>query len=278
MRIGELAERSGVNATTIRYYEQIGLLPEPNRTPASYREYDEITVARLVFIRAAQQIGLSLAEIREVLALREQGQAPCPHVTTLLEQRAAEFAERIAALEQMRMESSWPERLDACRVRARLSFATSSKRPAARDRLAWLRDAPLPISRSALTAAGELEANSPWGSGEAAPEIGDELGPGIRQRSDGLALNPFPDDVRVEPHQLAAELDERDRPVQLPFADRLGRHPEEACDVIDRPQLSVLPLERRRHHRLLRRRCRHDRERRESLADTVERSGCLAAR
>lgn len=104
MRIGEVAGRSGVNPTTIRYYEDIGLLPEPERTPSGYRDYTEEAVARLSFVRAAQSIGLSLGEIREVLALREQGQAPCPHVITLLEQRAAELAERIAGLERMRNE------------------------------------------------------------------------------------------------------------------------------------------------------------------------------
>ena len=102
MRIGEVADRSGVNPTTIRYYEDIGLLREPDRTPAGYRDYTDAAIARLTFIRAAQSIGLSLGEIREVLALKEQGEAPCPHVITLLEQRAAELAERIAALEGMR--------------------------------------------------------------------------------------------------------------------------------------------------------------------------------
>jgi DNA-binding transcriptional MerR regulator len=104
VRIGEVADRSGVNPTTIRYYEDVGLLPEPERTPSGYRDYTEAAVARLTFVRAAQSIGLSLGEIREVLALREQGDVPCPHVVTLLEQRAAELTERIAALEQMRSE------------------------------------------------------------------------------------------------------------------------------------------------------------------------------
>jgi DNA-binding transcriptional MerR regulator len=102
VRIGEVAECSGVSPTTIRYYEDIGLVPEPVRTASGYRDYSESAVARLSFIRAAQSIGLSLGEIREVLALRERGETPCPHVITLLDQRAAELAERIAALEQMR--------------------------------------------------------------------------------------------------------------------------------------------------------------------------------
>lgn len=104
MRIGTVAERVGVNPTTIRYYEEIGLLPEPDRTTAGYRDYSDGAVARLGFIRAAQAIGLTLAEIREVLDLREAGKAPCPHVLAVLDQRAEELTRQIAALEQMRRE------------------------------------------------------------------------------------------------------------------------------------------------------------------------------
>lgn len=104
MRIGQVAERSGVTPTTIRYYEDIGLVPEPERTASGYRDFTETAIARLSFIRAAQSIGLSLEQIREVLALRERGETPCPHVVILLEQRAAELAERITSLERMRAE------------------------------------------------------------------------------------------------------------------------------------------------------------------------------
>jgi DNA-binding transcriptional MerR regulator len=99
-----VAERSGVNPTTIRYYEDIGLVPEPERTTSGYRNYEDAAVTRLSFIRAAQGIGLSLGEIKEVLALRERGDTPCVHVIALIEQHASELAERIAALEQMHRE------------------------------------------------------------------------------------------------------------------------------------------------------------------------------
>lgn len=104
MRIGSLAERVGVNPTTIRYYEEVGLLPEPDRTPAGYRDYDEAALARLSFIKSAQSVGLTLGEVRQVLDLREQGEAPCPQVLSLIEQHVAELEERIAALDQMRRE------------------------------------------------------------------------------------------------------------------------------------------------------------------------------
>lgn len=104
MRIGELAERSGLSPEAIRYYEQIGVLPEPARTAAGYRAYDEGVLARLGFIRAAQAVGLTLGQIREVIAFRDEGQAPCAEVLTLIRQRAAELRERITELERMRVE------------------------------------------------------------------------------------------------------------------------------------------------------------------------------
>ncbi len=85
MLIGELAERSGVPAKTIRYYEDLDILPPPRRTVGGYRDYDDAAVDRLRFVRAAQAAGLTLAEIRNVVALRDDGIAPCSHVIALLE-------------------------------------------------------------------------------------------------------------------------------------------------------------------------------------------------
>lgn len=70
MKIGELAERAGVSVQTIRYYEGRGLLPEPSRTSSGYRQYGENDVRRLRFIRRAQDLGFTLGEIGELLALR----------------------------------------------------------------------------------------------------------------------------------------------------------------------------------------------------------------
>jgi MerR family copper efflux transcriptional regulator len=104
VRIGELAERAGISAKAIRYYEQIGLLAPPARTPSGYRDYDHATLGRLAFIRAAQAVGLTLGEIRQVVAFRDRGQTPCEHVATLLQRRAAELEARIAELQQLRGE------------------------------------------------------------------------------------------------------------------------------------------------------------------------------
>ncbi len=90
MRIGELARQSGVPATALRYYEQLGLLPEPGRTESGYRVYGEEAVDRLAFIRAAQAVGLTLAEVRQVLGVRDAGEAPCRVVTDLIDHRHAD--------------------------------------------------------------------------------------------------------------------------------------------------------------------------------------------
>ena len=101
MRIGELTERSGVPSTALRYYEQVGLLPAPSRTSSGYRSYDADVLPRLKFIRAAQAVGLSLTDIREILRIRDSGNAPCRHVVSLLDQRRAEVAARIRELRQL---------------------------------------------------------------------------------------------------------------------------------------------------------------------------------
>lgn len=101
MRIGELSERSSVPTKTIRYYEEIGLMPAPPRSASGYRDYGEDAAGRLGFIRAAQSVGLTLGEIREVLAVRERGQRPCAHVARLIELHATDLAERIEALQRM---------------------------------------------------------------------------------------------------------------------------------------------------------------------------------
>lgn len=104
MRIGELADQLGLNPRTIRYYESIGLLPEPERTPSGYRDYDERTGALLTFIKTAQRLGISLDEIREILALRECGEPPCSYVRAVLRQQVDEIDERIAELRHLRKE------------------------------------------------------------------------------------------------------------------------------------------------------------------------------
>ncbi|HEV2087873.1 MAG TPA: heavy metal-responsive transcriptional regulator [Cryptosporangiaceae bacterium] len=98
MKIGELAEHSGTSRQTLRFYEAEGLLPEPERTPGGYRDYDPETLDRLQFIRSAQAAGLSLREVRQVLAIRDRGESPCGHVKQLLADRLAGVRAQIAEL------------------------------------------------------------------------------------------------------------------------------------------------------------------------------------
>lgn len=104
MRIGEFAGRLGLNPRTIRFYESIGVLPEPDRTPSGYRDYAEPDLERLGFIKLAQSLGLSLDDIREVLALRDRGEAPCAYVRGVIEEQAASIDQRIRELERLRAE------------------------------------------------------------------------------------------------------------------------------------------------------------------------------
>lgn len=102
MRIGELGEKANLSPKTIRYYEEIDLLTDPGRTAGGYRDYDHSALERLRFIKAAQSVGFSLGEIKEILAFRDRGETPCQHVTALIEQHADDLSDRIRALEQMR--------------------------------------------------------------------------------------------------------------------------------------------------------------------------------
>lgn len=103
MRISQLAERSGIPATTLRFYEGAGLLPA-DRTPAGYRCYGEDAVERLAFIRAAKHLGLSLAEIGRLLPVWENG--ACHEVKAGLRPRIAarldEAGHRVAELTALR--------------------------------------------------------------------------------------------------------------------------------------------------------------------------------
>lgn len=104
MLIGELASETGVSARTLRFYEADGLLPEPARTAGGYRDYDPDIVERVTFIRQAQAAGLTLAEIREILAVRDGGEPPCDHVAQFVASRLEQVTERIEELERTRQQ------------------------------------------------------------------------------------------------------------------------------------------------------------------------------
>lgn len=102
MKIGELARHTGVTAKTIRYYEEIGLMAEPQRAPNGYRDYPEDAIDRLAFIRDAQATGLSLNEIASILDLRGHGETTCLHVVDLLEHHVDALTRHISNLQRTR--------------------------------------------------------------------------------------------------------------------------------------------------------------------------------
>lgn len=110
LKIGQLAQRMGLNARTIRFYEQAGVLPEPERTAGGYRIYTAADEARLRFIKAAQRLGLKLGEIKEVLAFRDRQEQPCPYVGELISARLAEVDERMRDLRTLKRELSGMKR------------------------------------------------------------------------------------------------------------------------------------------------------------------------
>jgi len=92
--IGALAKQARVNPKTIRYYEAVGVLPPAQRGENRYRLYPKETIELLQFIAQAKALGFTLSEIKEIVGVRRQGQQPCAHVRSLVEQK-------IVALDQM---------------------------------------------------------------------------------------------------------------------------------------------------------------------------------
>lgn len=102
MRIGEVAAATGTTTKTLRFYEQAGLLAPAERAASGYRSYVPEVVDRLHFIRRGQAAGLTLAQIRTILQIRDDGRAPCTHVAGLLEQRIREIDSQLAELRALR--------------------------------------------------------------------------------------------------------------------------------------------------------------------------------
>lgn len=102
LKIGEVAERGGVNVQTIRYYEREKLLPAPPRLPSGYRAFPEQAVRRVRFIQHAQTLGFSLAEIHELLSLQVDPNKECSDVKRLAQAKIATIEEKIRALQAMR--------------------------------------------------------------------------------------------------------------------------------------------------------------------------------
>lgn len=102
MRIGKLAEATRVTPAALRYYEDEGLILPVGRSAAGYRDYSTDAIARVSFIHRGQAAGLTLAQIRQILDIRDSGHAPCTHVRDLLDARLTDLDEQIGALVALR--------------------------------------------------------------------------------------------------------------------------------------------------------------------------------
>ena len=122
MRIGELARATGTKAETIRYYEREGILPAADRTDSNYRDYSDGHLATLTFVRRARELGFSMAQVRELLALSDHDDKPCEDVDQLVKQRLFEVERKIADLAALRDElaelarSCQSDRIGQCRI------------------------------------------------------------------------------------------------------------------------------------------------------------------
>ncbi len=101
MKIGELARATGTKVVTVRYYEKIGLLPEPGRSDGNYRDYGTTSLERLRFVRQCRELGFSLDQVRDLLALASDAARPCAEVDEITAVHLAEVERKIADLQAL---------------------------------------------------------------------------------------------------------------------------------------------------------------------------------
>lgn len=102
LKIGEVADQAGVNLQTIRYYEREGLLPEPPRLASGYRMFPQDAVRRVRFIKRAQELGFTLSEIKELLALRIDRERGSAGVQKLAQAKIEDIEQKIRTLQSMK--------------------------------------------------------------------------------------------------------------------------------------------------------------------------------
>ena len=104
LSIGEVARRTRVKVPTIRYYEQIGLLPAPGRSDGNRRYYAEDATRRLTFVRHARELGFEIEAIRALLALQDEPDRPCNDIDALAREHLAAIEQKIERLTELRRE------------------------------------------------------------------------------------------------------------------------------------------------------------------------------
>ncbi len=116
LKIGQVAVRAGVTAKAIRFYEAAGVLPQPTRGPNGYRVYRSDVLEVVKFVKQATGLGLTLAEIKDIVAIRQGGRPPCSHVQRLLQDKARDLDRKLKDLIELRR-------------RVRQSLAAWNRRP-----------------------------------------------------------------------------------------------------------------------------------------------------
>ncbi len=104
MRISQVAAAAGMNPATLRYYESVGVLPEPARSASGYRRYGEEDVALIRFVRRLRALRLPLDDIKQIVDLRRRGEAPCAVVRSAMRREVVAVDERILELTRVRTE------------------------------------------------------------------------------------------------------------------------------------------------------------------------------
>ena len=99
--IGQMSRRTGVNIETIRYYERIGVMPQPDRTEGGNRQYNEEQLKRLYFIRRSRELGFSLQEIRALLEMADRSDFTCGEAHELTVGHLAAVKDKIASLKKL---------------------------------------------------------------------------------------------------------------------------------------------------------------------------------
>lgn len=121
LTISQVAHRAHVNVMTVRYYERRGLLPEPPRSASGYRQYLPEAVKQIRFIKSAQELGFSLKEISELLALRVKDENNCEEVKVKAEKKIEDIEEKMKILAQMK------------KVLSKLTAACATRTPSSRE-------------------------------------------------------------------------------------------------------------------------------------------------
>lgn len=136
MKIGQISKVTGIPVETIRYYEKIGLVPEPEREASGYRHYRRSHLDRLLFIRRCRNLDMAQDEIRELIRLADQPDADCSEVDALLARHLSHVRERLRelasledTLEQLQQACSEGRTVSECGILGGLTSETVDEPP-----------------------------------------------------------------------------------------------------------------------------------------------------